>query len=138
MWDRIKSQAGEYQKDIFIAAVVFLVGMASFGLGRISVVWQTYPPVEITDPSGQLIKNTGATVSGPHIQALEASQTISTQQVAASEAQVVASKNGTAYHLMTCPGALQIKDANKVYFKTRADAEAAGYKAAGNCPGLKK
>jgi hypothetical protein len=50
--------------------------------------------------------------------------------------QVVASKSGTKYHLPTCPGAKQIKEANKIVFDSVAAAEAAGYKPAANCPGL--
>lgn len=48
----------------------------------------------------------------------------------------VASKNGTAYHLPTCTGAKQIKEENKVWFATKADAELAGYKPAKNCKGI--
>lgn len=48
----------------------------------------------------------------------------------------VASKNGTKYHLASCPGAKSISDANKVWFETKEAAEAAGYTPASNCPGL--
>jgi hypothetical protein len=50
------------------------------------------------------------------------------------EGEFVASRSGTRYHLLTCPGAKQIKEENKIYFSTEAEAAAAGYKRAANCP----
>lgn len=51
-------------------------------------------------------------------------------------AQFLASKNGTRYYLPNCSGAGRIKPENRVWFKTREDAEAAGLTPAANCPGL--
>jgi len=51
--------------------------------------------------------------------------------------QVVASKNGTKYHLPTCAGAKQISDKNKVTFGSIEEARAKGYTPASNCKGLK-
>jgi hypothetical protein len=48
----------------------------------------------------------------------------------------VAAKTGTKYYLPTCATAKRIKDTNKVWFATKAQAEAAGYQAASNCKGL--
>lgn len=48
----------------------------------------------------------------------------------------VASKNGTKYYLPSCGSSKRIKEENKVWFKTKEEAEAAGYGPAANCPGL--
>jgi hypothetical protein len=48
----------------------------------------------------------------------------------------VASKSGTRYYLPACSGASRIKEENKVWFATVGEAQAAGYTAAANCPGL--
>ena len=48
----------------------------------------------------------------------------------------IVSKNGTKYYLPSCVGASKIKEENKVWFATVADAQAAGYGPAANCPGL--
>jgi hypothetical protein len=48
----------------------------------------------------------------------------------------VASKNGSAYHLPWCSGAARIKEENKIWFATKEEAEAAGYRAASNCKGI--
>jgi hypothetical protein len=49
---------------------------------------------------------------------------------------LVASKNGTKYHFLWCPGASTIKEENKIYFTSKEEAEKAGYKPAVNCKGL--
>ncbi|MBU2220611.1 hypothetical protein KKD81_01590 [Patescibacteria group bacterium] len=48
----------------------------------------------------------------------------------------MASKNGTKYYLPTCSSSNRIKPENRVWFKSKAEAEAAGYGPAANCPGL--
>jgi hypothetical protein len=48
----------------------------------------------------------------------------------------VASKSGTKYYLPTCSGVGRIKEENKVWYATKADAEAAGLTPAANCPGI--
>lgn len=48
----------------------------------------------------------------------------------------VASKNGTKYHLPTCPGAKRIKEENKIWFDSKTEAEQAGYEPAKNCKGI--
>ena len=53
-----------------------------------------------------------------------------------NEKQIVASKNGSVYHYTWCPGAKRIKEENKIYFNSKEEAEAAGYRPAKNCEGL--
>jgi hypothetical protein len=43
-------------------------------------------------------------------------------------------KRSMIYHWPGCPNYDDIAPNNRVYFKTRAEAEAAGYRAAKNCP----
>lgn len=52
-----------------------------------------------------------------------------------SDQRVVVSKSSDSkkYHHAWCPGATQIKEANRVWFPTADDAKAAGYTLAGNC-----
>jgi len=51
-------------------------------------------------------------------------------------ANFVASKSGASYYLPSCSGVAKIKEENRVWFATVAEAQAAGYTAAINCPGL--
>ena len=88
--------------------VVVLVGLSAFGLGRLSVTWL---PAAAPVPA-------------------------SAKVVSAEEGNYVASKTGTRYYLPSCAGVSNIKEENRVYFVSVAQARAAGYTAAANCPGL--
>ena len=55
---------------------------------------------------------------------------------AASGGSYVGSKTGTKYYLPWCGTAKRIKDENKVWFASKAEAETAGYEPAKNCKGL--
>ncbi|HEY0010394.1 MAG TPA: Ada metal-binding domain-containing protein [Candidatus Paceibacterota bacterium] len=57
-------------------------------------------------------------------------------KAAASGGKLVASKTGTKYYLPWCGTAKRIKEENKVWFASKAEAEAAGYEPAKNCKGL--
>jgi endonuclease YncB( thermonuclease family)/methylphosphotriester-DNA--protein-cysteine methyltransferase len=48
--------------------------------------------------------------------------------------EVIGNKNSKIYHRPDCPGYNGVSEKNQVRFKTVAEAEAAGYRAAKNCP----
>ncbi len=116
---KIKGAARAVLADraLFTALLLVLVAAASFGLGRQSVREQTVKS-----------KQAAAVV--------EAAPAVTPPAASSSRPMYVASKNGAAYHLLICPGAKQISEANKIYFKSKAEAEAAGYRPAGNCKGI--
>lgn len=128
------------RNDLYVAALIFLVGLSSFGLGRLSAVWPKKEPITITgnqeSPSraptaGQAgIRNQGS------INRQEASISSSNVMPTAAKGKYVASKNGGSYHLPWCSGAQRIKEENKIWFQTKEEAESRGYKPAGNCEGL--
>lgn len=137
--DRITKIKHWYQtskNDLYVAAIIFLVGMTSFGLGRLSAIWPKKEPV-IIDQNGEIGQS-------PRSAGLEKSVNNFTKQsdsppssISASvKGKYVASKNGAAYHFPWCAGALKIKEENKIWFQTKEEAEKAGYKPAGNCEGL--
>lgn len=119
-------------ETVFIILVVILVGVASFGLGRLSVesaapsqaVEQTYASRESFE---QAAAATGAITTDPETVVVE---------VIPAGGSYVASKNGTKYHLPSCPGAKQMSEANKIYFASKEEAASAGYQPAANCKGL--
>lgn len=110
--DGVKAILGD--DTVFYSLLVLLVGVTAFGLGKHSV---SVPEAE-TQSAG---------VSMSVVEPVAAS---------AATGQVVASKNGSKYHLPWCPGASQMKEENKVWFDTIEAAEAAGYTPAANCKGL--
>jgi len=112
--------------------LVILVGVASFGLGRLSVT-DGKGTVEVLPPLSTPSEALGAQqTSVPTTSALSAS--VGSATTAAGK--FVASKSGTKYHYPWCSGAKRIKDENKVWFNTVEEARAAGYTPAANCPGL--
>jgi endonuclease YncB( thermonuclease family)/methylphosphotriester-DNA--protein-cysteine methyltransferase len=53
---------------------------------------------------------------------------------AAATGEIIGNKNSKIYHRPDCPGYNGVSEKNQVRFKTVAEAEAAGYRAAKNCP----
>lgn len=50
------------------------------------------------------------------------------------EGTIIGSANSKKYHRPDCPGYRDMAERNRVFFKSVAEAEAAGFKRAGNCP----
>jgi endonuclease YncB( thermonuclease family) len=50
------------------------------------------------------------------------------------EGTIIGSRNSKKYHRPDCPGYRDMAERNRVFFKSVEEAEAAGYKRAGNCP----
>lgn len=132
---KVKIFLKENKQDLLLAAVVFLVGVGSFGLGRLSAIWPTKEPITIENQEAR-ITNQG-TVSSERQPANQSPDSkFMILNSAPLEGRYVASRNGSSYHLPDCPGAKQIKKENEIWFVTADEARKAGYKPAGNCPGL--
>ena len=106
--------------DLFTALIIFLIGIASFGLGRLSASLPEKEPIRLEDTS---------------IPASTAEQAASSTP-AAKSGSYVASKSGTVYYASWCSGISRIREENKVWFQTKEEASAAGFRPAKNCPGL--
>lgn len=107
---------------IFTSTLLVLVAMTSFGLGRQSVAERAIGSEISTDLS---VQNSPEVTKSPQV-----------TEKSEREHRYVASKNGQVYHLLICPGAKQISEANKIYFDTKEEAEAAGHRPAANCKGI--
>lgn len=113
IWGGIKGSLDRGAGEWGIPILVLLVGLASFGLGRLSVLQGAESVVSITESPQQLAAS-AMTVGG----------------------QVVASRSGSVYHYPWCAGASTIKETNKIWFKDETAARKAGYTPAKNCKGL--
>lgn len=122
--EKVKLWYEEGKKDLYIVALIFLVGMAGFGLGRLSILWPEKEPLKI-------ITNNQDTITNGQKETFKGAVTTTS-----SKGKYVASKLGASYHYPWCQGALKIKEENKIWFQTKEEAEKAGYKPAGNCEGL--
>lgn len=100
---------------LFTLLLLVLVAVTSFGLGRLAERSYT---------------NTNASVTP------DAAAVIFSEPATQPQSPVVASRNGTKYHFPWCSGAARILPENTVYFDSAADAQAAGYEPAANCPDL--
>ena len=117
MLPKIKNFFKLYEKDLILVAVIILVALISFGLGRLSKIGESRVPITIEN--------------------LNKVEPLSVQGSTLNNKNFVASKNGTKYHYPWCSGAQTIKEENKVWFSTAEEAQKAGYEPASNCKGLK-
>lgn len=131
----------------YYGTIIVLVGVICFGLGRWSVSESLFDviPHRITVSQSaslgaiQATSTSKASVSGQKmtLEQLQASTTKTVvPPVTAETALYIGSKKGTKYHLLTCPGAKHITDANKIYFASKEDAMKSGYTPASNCKGI--
>ena len=101
-----------------IAVIVVLVAVIAFGLGRLSAA-EDRSPIRVVEAASSTL-------------ATDADRTHAVTPGGA----YVASRTGKAYYFPWCTAADKISEQNKVWFKTEADAKAAGYTPAKNCKGL--
>src|SRR3989344_6486552 len=95
-------------RRLFLALVIILVALLSFGIGRLSVTGESGPIKIEYAPAISSNTNTEAnTVSAINI---------------IKGGGVVGSKNGTKYHYSHCAGAKQIKEENKINFNSPQEA----------------
>ena len=118
-------------QDVVLVGAIMLLGVVSFGLGRLSTNGEQANVVLCSEL--------------PHISTHQEPPTVGDQAAAAattavagtvSGGAVVGSRSGSTYHLPWCSGAQRIKEENKVWFASREAAEEAGYHPAKNCKGL--
>jgi len=99
-------------EDIALAAIIILVGTASFGLGKLS-------------------RDKGSEVPSRFSKApIQASVVASAKETSGS---VVASRSGTTYYPNGCAGANRISSENKVIFESATEAETAGLHKSAQC-----
>lgn len=120
------------QKDLFLAVLIVLTSIISFGFGRLSAIWPEKTPITITNNKQLTTHNNDETKLQYNRPQADKNPNSPKELVG----KYVASKKGTAYHYPWCPGALKIKEENKIWFQTKEEAEKLGYKPAGNCDGL--
>lgn len=114
------------RSDLYMIAVIILIGFAGFGLGRLSTIEDEKMSVRIEFPEhlSASVLNTGNTVDGSKASAI-------------AQGLLIASKNGSKYHFPWCGGGKRISEKNKIWFDSIDEARKAGYTPAGNCKGLK-
>ena len=131
------TQGGWLKGPMFFVIVALLVGVGSFGMGRLTKVDAEREPVRIEAASASM-----GEVNGPAAPKM-AAETPPTQapkveipESGSPTGQFVASKNGKKYFTLTCSGAKTIKAENRVYFGSQDEAKKAGYEPSATCKDL--
>ena len=117
--------------ELYLAAVIVLVAVISFGLGRLSKIREEKTPITIEN-----VKENEETGESKPLSTSNVDKTNSSAPSSSSKI-FVASRNGKKYYYAWCESANVIKEQNRVWFSTQAEAEKAGYQPAANCKGLK-
>ena len=147
LWQKLWQKAQTIFRDensvkYYTVAVIILVGLSAFGLGRLSVMEERREPVVVEDKSQNA--DGGAAAAGAPPQSVSVITSVNGQTPTISNTtspvlggRLVASRNGTKYYLPWCSGATKITDANKIWFNSEADARVKGYQPATNCKGIR-
>ncbi|MFA6226959.1 MAG: hypothetical protein WC631_00525 [Candidatus Paceibacterota bacterium] len=127
--------------DLFIVFIIVLVGMASFGLGKLSAIEKKKTPIAVYKVEEALLANalketvTEGGEGGASADSRAAQ--IAPTPTNPSNGLVLASKSGTKYYYPWCSGVDRIKEENKIWFSTMEEAKARGLAPAVGCTGLK-
>jgi hypothetical protein len=124
----------DFKEDLFIVLVIILIGLAGFGLGKLSALEKKRGEVEFKKSDFKNATSTSSTYTDNKVIPMSAAAMIASET---AQGLLVASKSGQKYHFPWCAGASQIADKNKIWFDSYEDAQRAGYTPATNCKGLK-
>jgi len=122
------------EKDLFLAMVIVLAAVISFGLGRLSKIREEKTPITIEQSlptTYDVVGKNNISTSDVDIINTGASAVLNADKI------YLASKNGKKYYYAWCDSAKVIKEQNRVWFATAEEARKAGYEPAANCKGLK-
>ncbi len=136
LFSRIKANF-DIKEDTFIVLAIILIGLAGFGLGKLSAMEKGRGEVTIKKADFTALASTTKIESAsiqPAVIPMSAAALVAGES---AKGMLVASKNGTKYHFPWCAGASQIVEKNKIWFDSYEVAQQAGYTPASNCKGLK-
>lgn len=134
----------EGMKNILVILVVILVGLGSFGLGRLSKDSQNPGiTVKYSDVGANIISALEPVEGRPYATSeaqIEASKSELAPKVLKNSAKFnsgnkafFASSRGSKYYSIGCSGGKTLKPENKIYFATEAEAISAGYQKSSTC-----
>jgi|SRR3989338_7014443 len=119
-----------HQYHIFLAICIGLISSISYNLGQINSLKKV--PISIKESTD--LKAEIFDAANSKSQTLNSKQAQNSKnQIQKIDTRVVVSTNSDKYHYSWCSGVKRIKDENKIWFETEADAQKAGYVKAGNC-----
>jgi hypothetical protein len=127
----------DLSRDIFLGAALLLSLTGAFMLGRISSFEEERKAELRITTQDSTVSAVPQAPSREGIAAVGGAASLLPVSPGGEEkGSYVGSKTGKIYHLPWCSGAKRIKEENKRWFASKADAEAAGYAPASNCKGI--
>lgn len=126
-------------KDVFVVMIVVLVGLSSFGLGRLSKNTTNQGiQVEYLDLNDSNQGNVlSAFTEESDTQSIKSGNQVNSKKLPSVSNSVgksfFASNRGKKYYSIGCSAGKTIKQENRVYFATKAEAEKAGYELSSSC-----
>lgn len=139
--EKIKSLAQNSRgKDILSIILIIIISFGSFFLGRNSAINTSTSQVQIYGARGiverkfnNLDPDTDTSSQNTTTSDLVASAGASIGGNIYAKGNYLASSRGKKYYPIDCPAAQNIKESNRVYFKTAGEAETKGYTLSSSC-----
>ncbi len=125
--DKIKGMEESTVERVFVITLIILVGIGSFGLGRLSATSSKKSAIRIENgsiPTDVSQKAGSAGVSATVSPEVKGATTAGER----TSASVFASKNGSLYYTSSCQSGSRVSEKNKIWFDSPADAEKFGLK----------
>ena len=119
---------GDMGKDILVIIIIILVGLGSFGLGRLSKNVNLGLKIEYPDQEANAISSVDESSAN-----LFLNSNISENNKKINSGNYFASNRGTKYYSLGCSAGKTIKQENRIYFNTSTEAQAAGYELSRAC-----
>lgn len=108
-------------REIFMAVCLILAFIVSVGIYRLWTILDAREGVRFVDVS----ETANLDAESAYIKKFQAASAL--------PGLFVASRKGKNYYYPWCSGVSRLKEANKIWFKSAKEAEAAGYKLASGC-----
>ena len=124
-------------KDIFAISIIILVGLGSFGLGRLSKE-ASKPGITVTEYNlanvgSALASASTESVKNPTNPAVTTSKPAQKTNTTKTAKNYFGSSRGSKYYSIGCTGGKTLKEENKIWFATKEEAEKAGYELSSTC-----
>lgn len=119
---------GDTGKDVLVIIIIILVGLGSFGLGRLSKNADSGLKIEYPNQEANTISSLNKSLFN-----LPLNSNISENNKKINSGNYFASNRGTKYYSLGCSAGKTIKEENRIYFKTSTAAQEAGYELSTAC-----
>lgn len=115
-------------KDFLTILIIILVGLGSFGLGRLSKNNEAGLKIDYNDQKANIID----TIDKNH-NTYKNSNYKQENMNKNNSGNFFASTRGSKYYSVSCSAGKTIKLSNRIYFNTKEEAEKAGYELSSSC-----